>query len=172
MLCSRHNMYHRIFFIYSHLDCFSNENFLYLMNNWDRELIQFKLPSEVNWITLKMCHIEWSPEVGFWLSQQWLLACVKVFIMGQGPPNPQHLFRDCLCTHLFWPFVCLPQWRYDPGCNCAPQFFLPDIRCPSIMPQTSSGPKKGCRWPGRYHLLSYYARYPHQGTREKEMALD
>ncbi len=48
MLCNCHKMYQRIYFIYSNLDSFSDEEFLYLMNNWDKELVQFKLHSEVN----------------------------------------------------------------------------------------------------------------------------
>ncbi len=82
---------------------FSDEEFLYLMNNWDKELIQFKLHSEVNCTKFKMCHIKWSPEVGFWLSWHWCLACVKVYVMGLGPPNSQNLIRDCLRLHLFDP---------------------------------------------------------------------
>jgi hypothetical protein len=48
MLCNRHKIYQRIYFIYSNIDSFSDEEFLYLMNNWDKELVQFKLRSEVN----------------------------------------------------------------------------------------------------------------------------
>jgi hypothetical protein len=40
---------------------FSDEEFLYLMNNWDKELVQFKLHLEVNCTKFKMCHIELSP---------------------------------------------------------------------------------------------------------------
>ncbi len=76
---------------------------LYLMNNWDKELVQFKYHSEVNCTKFKMRHIEWSPEVGFWLSRHWLLAPVKVYVMGLGPPNPHNLIRDCLRLHLFDP---------------------------------------------------------------------
>jgi hypothetical protein len=73
------------------------------MNNWDKELVQFKLHLEVNCTKFKTCYIEWSPEVGFWLSQRWLLARVKVYVMGLGPSNPRNLIRDCLCLHLFDP---------------------------------------------------------------------
>jgi hypothetical protein len=48
MLCNCHKMYQRIYFIYSNIDSFSDEEFLYLMNNWDKELVQLKLHSEVN----------------------------------------------------------------------------------------------------------------------------
>jgi hypothetical protein len=101
MLCNRHKMYQRIYFIYSNLDSFSDEDFLYFMNNWDKELVQFKLQSEVNCRKFKTCHIEWSPEVGFWLSRHWLLAHVKVYVMGLGPTNPCNLIRDCLRLHFF-----------------------------------------------------------------------
>jgi hypothetical protein len=65
------------------------------MNNWDRELVQFMLHLEVKYNKFKTYHIEWSPEVGLWLSWQWLLARVKVFVIGLGSPNPQNLIRDC-----------------------------------------------------------------------------
>jgi hypothetical protein len=67
MLCNHHKMYQRIYFIYSNIDSFSDEEFLYLMNNWDKELVELKLHSEVNCTKFKTRHIKWSPEVGFWL---------------------------------------------------------------------------------------------------------
>ncbi len=73
------------------------------MNKWDSKLISFKLHLEVNCTKFKTCHIEWSPEVGFWLSRWWLLAQVKVFVMGLGPPDPCNLIKDCLRTHMFDP---------------------------------------------------------------------
>ncbi len=73
------------------------------MNNWDKELVQFKLHLEVNCTKFKMCHIKWSPEVGFWLSGHSLLAHIKVYVMGLGPPNPSNLIRDCLHLHLLDP---------------------------------------------------------------------
>jgi hypothetical protein len=100
MLCNQHKMYQRIYLIYSHINCFSNNNFLYLMNNWDHELVQFKLHLEVKCTKFKTCHIEWSPEVGFWLSRWWLLAQVKVFVMGLGSADPCNLIRDFFRTHL------------------------------------------------------------------------
>ncbi len=100
MLCNCHKMFQRIYFIYSHINCFSDNNFLYLIINWDSELIQFKLHSETACTKFEMCYIEWSPEVGFWLSQRWLLAPVRVFVMGLGPPDPHNLIKDCFCTHL------------------------------------------------------------------------
>jgi hypothetical protein len=69
MLYNCHKMYQMIYFIYSNLDSFSDDNFLHLMNNWDSELVQFKLHSETNCTKFKLCQIEWSPEVGFWLSR-------------------------------------------------------------------------------------------------------
>jgi hypothetical protein len=39
MLCNRHRMYQRIYFIYSNLDLFSGEDFLFMMNNRDKELV-------------------------------------------------------------------------------------------------------------------------------------
>ncbi len=69
LLSSRHKMYERIYFIYFHVDFLSNEDFAFLMNNWDLELKQYKLHSETNCTKFKSCEIEWSPEIGFWLSQ-------------------------------------------------------------------------------------------------------
>jgi hypothetical protein len=73
------------------------------MNNWDKELVEFKLHSKMNCTKFKTCHIKWSPEVGFWLSRRWLLARVKVYVMGLGPPDSCNLIRDCLRSHLFDP---------------------------------------------------------------------
>jgi hypothetical protein len=74
-----------------------------IMNNWDRELVQFKLHSEDNATKFKSCQIEWSPEVGFWLARWWLLARVKTYVTGLGTPDPRNLIRDCLHSHLFDP---------------------------------------------------------------------
>jgi hypothetical protein len=101
LLCNRHKMYERIYFIYSHVEYISKEDFAYLMNNWDSELTQYKLHLELNCTKFKSCDIEWSPEIGFWLSQRWLLARVQKFVLGQGPPDPCNLIRNCLRSHLF-----------------------------------------------------------------------
>ncbi len=103
MLCNCHKMYQRIHFIYSNLDSFLDEDVMFMMNNWDKELVQFKLHSELNCTKFKSCHIEWSPEVGFWLAWHWLLACVKLYVAGLGTPDPCNLIRDCLRSHLFDP---------------------------------------------------------------------
>ncbi len=88
LLCSRHKMYERIYFIYSHVDFLSAKDFAYLMNNWDLELTQYKLHLELSCTIFKSCDIEWSPEIGLWLSRWWLLARVQRFVLGQGPPDP------------------------------------------------------------------------------------
>jgi hypothetical protein len=103
LLCSRHKMYERIYFIYSHVDFLSNKDFAYLMNNWDSELTQYKLHSESSCTIFKSCNIEWSPEISLWLSRRWLLARVQRFVLGQGPPDPCNLIQDCLHSHLFDP---------------------------------------------------------------------
>jgi hypothetical protein len=74
-----------------------------MINKWDTKLIQYKLHSEKNCTKYKNSHIEWSPEVGLWLSCWWLLARVRKFVLGLGPPDPWNLVRDCLCSHLFDP---------------------------------------------------------------------
>jgi hypothetical protein len=100
-------MYKRIHFIYLHTNYLPDDDFSYMINKWDTKLIQFKLHSEINCTKYKTCHIEWSPEVGFWLSRQWLLARVRKFVLGLGPPNPRNLVRDCLRSHLFDPRMIL-----------------------------------------------------------------
>ncbi len=103
LLCSRHKMYERIYFIYSHVDFLSAKDFAYLMNNWDSELTQYKLHLESSCTIFKSCDIEWSPVIGLWLSRRWLLARVRRFVLGQGPPDPCNLIQDCLRSHLFDP---------------------------------------------------------------------
>jgi hypothetical protein len=102
-LCMKHKMYERVYFIYSHIEHLSEDDFSYLMNKLDTELIQFKLNSEKECTKYKSNQIEWSPEVGFWLSRRRLLARVKKFVLGLGPPDSQNLVRDCLRSHLFDP---------------------------------------------------------------------
>jgi hypothetical protein len=58
---------------------------------------------ESNCPKFKSCDIEWSLEIGFWLSQRWLLARVQRFVLGQGPPDPRNMIQDCLRFHLFDP---------------------------------------------------------------------
>ena len=99
MLSSRHKMYERIYFIYSHVEYLSDADFAFLINNWDTELTQYKLHSESNCTNYKSCDIEWSPEVGFWLSRRWLLERVRNYVLGKGSPDPQNLIRDCLHSH-------------------------------------------------------------------------
>ena len=47
-LCNRHKMCQRMQSIYFNLDSLSDADFMNMMNNWDRELVQFKLHSEIN----------------------------------------------------------------------------------------------------------------------------
>ncbi len=103
LLCSRHKMYERIYFIYSHMNYLSDEDFACMMKNWDSELTQYKLHSESNCTKFKSCNIEWSLEIGFWLSRGWLLSRVQKFVLGQGPPDPCNMIQDCLRSHLFDP---------------------------------------------------------------------
>ncbi len=94
LLCIQHKMYGRIYFIYSHTDYLSDDDFSYMINKWDTELIQYKLHLEKNCTKYKNSHIKWSPEVGLWLSHRWLLVRIRKFVLGLGPPNPQKLVRD------------------------------------------------------------------------------
>ncbi len=61
------------------------------------------LHSKINCTKFKSCHIEWSPEVGFWLARRWLLARGKMYVTGLGTLDPWNLIRDCLRSHLFDP---------------------------------------------------------------------
>ena len=47
MLCNRHKMYQKIYFIYSNLDSFSDADFMNMMNDCDRELVQFALQNKL-----------------------------------------------------------------------------------------------------------------------------
>jgi hypothetical protein len=105
LLCTQHKMYERMYFIYLHTDYLSDDDFSYMINKWDTELIQYKLHSDNNCTKYKNSHIEWSPKVGLWLSRQWLLARIRKFVLGLGPPNPQNLVRDCHRSHLFDPRI-------------------------------------------------------------------
>ncbi len=58
LLCNRHKMYERIYFIYSHVEYISDKNFAYLMNNWDSKLTQYKLHLDSNCTKFKSCDIE------------------------------------------------------------------------------------------------------------------
>ena len=103
MICSRHKMYERIYFIYSHVKYLPDGDFAFLINKWDTELTHYKLHSETNCTNYKSCDIEWSPEVGFWLSRRWLLERVRKYVLGKGSPDPRNLIRECLRSHLFDP---------------------------------------------------------------------
>jgi hypothetical protein len=102
-LCNQHKMHKRIYFIYLHLEDFSDDDFVYLMNGLDTKLTQLKLHSEKNCPKFKNCNIELSPKVGFWLSGQWLLTRVKRIVLGLGTPDPCNLIRDYFRAHLFDP---------------------------------------------------------------------
>ena len=47
-----------------------------------------------------MGHIEWSPEIGIWLSRRWLLQRVEAWMQGVGIPDPRNMFRSCARLHL------------------------------------------------------------------------
>ncbi len=80
-----------------------DEEVLFMMNNWDKELVQFKLHSKANCTKFKTCNIKWSPMVGFWLAQHWLLVGFTMYLAGTGTPDLCNLIRDCMRSHLFDP---------------------------------------------------------------------
>ncbi len=140
------------------------------MNNWDLELTQYKLHSESSCTIFKSCDIKWSPEIGLWLSQRWLLARVRRFVLGQGPPDPCNLIQDCLCSHLFDPrlishskimiHIHITQHQLSRLAKDAPtlcQKHLLDL-------QKAADVKRG------FGLLCYNTRNINPWAREKEMA--
>ena len=93
-LASNHRLYEKILELYKNCDDLSDDDFLMLMDKWDDELTEFMHSAEENCHKYKMCHIEWSPEVGIWLSRRWLLFRVHRFLDGLIK-DPRNLFRDC-----------------------------------------------------------------------------
>jgi hypothetical protein len=96
-------MYERIYFIYSNVEYLSNEDFTYLMNNWDSELTQYKLHLESNCTKFKSCNIEWSPEIGFLVITTVVTCKSAKNCLRTGTPDPHNIIRYCLCSHLFDP---------------------------------------------------------------------
>jgi hypothetical protein len=47
-----------------------------------------------------MGHIEWSPEIGIWLSQRWILHWVRLWMLGTGTHDPGNMFRSCYRMHV------------------------------------------------------------------------
>jgi hypothetical protein len=82
--------------IYCLTDYLTTEDFSLLMNSWDDELMQYMLHSEVHISKFIMGHIEWSPTIGIWLSQRWLLHRVRCWMLGRSSPDPHNMIRDCL----------------------------------------------------------------------------
>ena len=69
-------------------------DFQVMMNRWDNELTDYMKASENRCHKFKMGHINYSPEVNYWLKRRWLLGRVVRFLKGKTP-DPRNLFRDC-----------------------------------------------------------------------------
>jgi hypothetical protein len=72
-LCKHHNMFHRMDTILCLSPHLTDDNFSILMDAWDNEFKEFMLHLEVHCSKYMMGHIEWSPKIGIWLNQRWLL---------------------------------------------------------------------------------------------------
>jgi hypothetical protein len=72
-LCGKHNLFHQMDVIYCLTDSLKSNNFALLMDAWDNEFMQLMLHSETECSKFMMGYIKWSPTIGVWLSQRWLL---------------------------------------------------------------------------------------------------
>jgi hypothetical protein len=106
MICSRHKMYERIYFIYFHVEYLSDADFTFLIYNWDTELTQYKLHSELNCTNYKSCDIEWRKKVGFWLALWWLLERIQKYVWVKEHPTLE--IRSEIASAL----TCLTQGYY------------------------------------------------------------
>ncbi len=77
-LCKHHNMFHCMDTILRLSPHLTDDDFSLLMDAWDKEFKEFMLHLEVHCSKYMMGHIEWSPEIGIWLNQRWLLHQVRL----------------------------------------------------------------------------------------------
>jgi hypothetical protein len=61
---------------------------------------EYMLHAETHCSKFMMGHIEWIPTIGLWLSRQWLLHRVQLWMLGFGSPYPCimfcNYFRMCI----------------------------------------------------------------------------
>jgi hypothetical protein len=107
-----------------HTKFLMKDDFTQLIDSWDGELMQFMLHLESFCSKFMMGHIKWSPTVGLWLSRQWLLHRVCLWMIGDGIPDPWNMIMDCLKLNLPDP------WTSTYGAICA-QIIVTDqeIKC-------------------------------------------
>ena len=94
--CDKHNMFRRIDNILRITDYMDVEDFTILMNSWGIEFMELMLHSEKEVSKFLMGHIEWSPTIGTWLSQRWLLKWIRKWIEVHGVPDPRNMFQESL----------------------------------------------------------------------------
>jgi hypothetical protein len=71
-----------------------------LMDAWDNKFRQFMLHLENKISKYMMGHIKWSPTIGICVSHWWLLHRVRLWMHGQGAPDPRNMFHDCYKMNL------------------------------------------------------------------------
>jgi hypothetical protein len=77
----------------------TDNDFSLLIDAWDNKFKEFMLHSEVHCSKYMTGHIEWSPEIGIWLNQRWLLHQVRLWMLGTGTTVPQNMFWSCYRMH-------------------------------------------------------------------------
>jgi hypothetical protein len=99
-VCDRHNIFHRMNTVIRHTKFLTKDDLTQLIDSWDGKLMQFMLHSKFFCSKFTMGHIKWSPTVGLWLSRQWLLHRVLLWMIGDDLPDPRNMIRDCLKLNL------------------------------------------------------------------------
>jgi hypothetical protein len=65
-----------------------DNDFSLLIDAWDNKFKELMLHLEVHCSKYMMGHIEWSPKIGIWLNQRWLLHQVRLWMLGTGTTDP------------------------------------------------------------------------------------
>jgi hypothetical protein len=68
-LCNEHDMFHCMDVIFRLTTHLTEEDFLQLMDTWDKEFKEYMLHSENHCSKFMMGHIEWNPVIGIWLNR-------------------------------------------------------------------------------------------------------
>ena len=75
-------------------DDLSFSEFQFLMDRWDDELTDYMRSAEKHCNQRRGKQLDWSPEVGVWLSRRWLLKRIQKWMDGKTR-DPRNLFRSC-----------------------------------------------------------------------------
>ncbi len=168
LVCSRHKMHERIYFIYSHVEYLSNKDFAYLMNNWYLELTQYKLHLELNCTKFKSCDIEWSTD--WFLVITTVVTCKSAKIcLRSGTPRPLQYYLGLPPLSPVWPKVDITQQGYDPHPNHSAPNIATSQGWSHTSPKTLIGLAEGCWWKRGFGLLCCNTWNINPRAREKEM---